>query len=80
MLVDPQPRRLAVGNQTHAIKACMPHQLDNLIRGERQHVPPIAGKLDRRGQQRDTWLDRGRQNDHVGFSSLAIVSVGTATC
>ena len=48
----------------------MAHQLDDLIGGMREHVPPIAGELDRRGQERHARLDGGRQQCHRRFQSF----------
>jgi hypothetical protein len=36
----------------------------------REHVPPIAGELDRRGQERHARLDGGRQQCHRRFQSF----------
>ncbi len=38
MLVDAQPRRLAVGDQVDAVETGVPHALDNLIGCAREHV------------------------------------------
>ena len=58
MLVDAQPRRLAVGDQADAVETGVPHVLDDLIGRARQHVTPIAGEFDGRGEERRSLLDR----------------------
>ena len=50
MLIDAQPRRLAVGKKADAVEAGVPHAFDNLIGCARQHVTPIAGEFNRRGK------------------------------
>ena len=59
VLVDAQPRRLAIGEETHAVETRVPHVLDNLVGGARQHATRIAGELDGRGQQRRGFDGRG---------------------
>jgi hypothetical protein len=50
VLVDPQPRWLAVGQQTNAIEAGVTHA-DHVISRAGDHAFPVAGELERRGQQ-----------------------------
>lgn len=67
MLVDAQPRWLAVGEKAHAIEACVPHVFDNLIGCARQHVAPVTAKFYRRGEKRWSLLDRWGELCHDGL-------------
>lgn len=58
MLVDAQPCWLAIGEQADGIETGVAHAFDNLIGRARQHVAPIAGEFDGRGEQRRSLLDR----------------------
>jgi hypothetical protein len=46
MLIDPKPRRLAIGEQAHAIQACITHALDDLFCRAWKHVAPVACEFD----------------------------------
>jgi hypothetical protein len=45
MLVDTQPRWLAVGEKTDAIETCMPHALDDNVPIVGDHMTPITREL-----------------------------------
>ncbi len=71
MLVDAQPRRLAVGEQADTVETCVPHALNNLVSRSGQHVAPIAGEFNGRGKQRRSLLDRWGKLRHDGHRSAA---------
>jgi hypothetical protein len=73
VLVDAETRRLAVGDQTNAVEACVPHALDDLIGRAREHVTPIAGEFDGRREERWSGLDRGRKWRHGCVARCLIV-------
>jgi hypothetical protein len=70
VLIDAQPRRLAVGKEAHAVEAGVAHAPDHLVRRARQHMPPIAGEFDRRREQRRRRFDRRRELRHGCESAL----------
>ena len=72
MLIDAQPRRLAVRDEADPIEARVPHAFDDLIGRARQHMTPVAGELDGRGKQRRSLLDRGRKLHHGSIAPFRV--------
>jgi hypothetical protein len=74
MLVNSQARGLSIGDEPHAVEARVPHALNHLRCRVRQHTPPVAGELDRRGKKRGSHFDRRRKNLCENHHTIALVA------